>query len=434
MTIGIVILLVVFISLLLLDTPVAFVVGCATVLAAISLGYPNATSSVVSDMANSVSTFALLAIPFFILAGELMGAGGLARRLIDFAASMVGRLPGGLALVNTVTCMLFGAISGSAAAAISSIGNTLIPEMSKKGYPRDFSVAVTSCGSVTGLLIPPSNVMIVFAVVASVSVGDLFIGGILPGILLGVCIMAMCMLVSKKKGYGKTGLQSIPKFLPSFGRAFPSLLLVIIVLGGILGGVFTATEASAIAVVWAFLLSVCLYREVKLKDMPAILSRASRTTAMVLLLVATSSAMSKFLTMEQIPQMVSQAMLTLSSNPIAILLTINVILLVVGTFMDMTPAVLIFTPILMPVAIDIGIEPIHFGIIMITNLSIGLCTPPVGTCLFVGCGVGKANITSVSRQMIPFYIAMVLALIAISYIEPLSMWLPELVKSLRGNP
>lgn len=434
MTIGIVILLVVFLSLLLLDTPVAFVVGCATVLASLALGYPNATANVVSDMANSVSTFALLAIPFFILAGELMGAGGLAKRLIDFAASMVGRLPGGLALVNTVTCMLFGAISGSAAAAISSIGNTLIPEMNKKGYPKEFSVAVTSCGSVTGLLIPPSNVMIVFAVVAGVSVGDLFIGGVMPGLLLGLSIIAMCILVSRKKGYGAVGLQSVPKFIPSFLSAFPSLLLVVIVLGGILGGWFTATEASAIAVVWAFLLGVCLYREVKLKDMPAILSRSARTTAMVLLLVATSSAMSKFLTLEQVPQMVSAAMLELSSNPIAILLTINVILLIVGTFMDMTPAVLIFTPILMPVAIDIGIDPIHFGIIMITNLSIGLCTPPVGTCLFVGCGVGKANITKVSRQMIPFYVAMVLALLAICYVESISLWLPELVKEYRGTP
>lgn len=433
MTIGLVILLVVFVSLLLLDTPVAFSVGCATILASLSLGYPNATSTVVSDMANSVSTFALLAIPFFILAGELMGAGGLARRLIDFAAALVGRLPGGLALVNTVTCMLFGAISGSAAAAISSIGNTLIPEMEKKGYPRDFSVAVTSCGSVTGLLIPPSNVMIVFAVVASVSVGDLFIGGILPGLTLGLCIIGMCMFVSKGKGYGKVGIQTVPKFIPSFSRAFPSLLLVIIVLGGILGGWFTATEASAIAVVWAFLLSVCLYREVKLKEMPAILSRSARTTAMVLLLVATSSAMSKFLTLEQVPQMVSESMLALSSNPIAIILTINVILLIVGTFMDMTPAVLIFTPILMPVALDIGIDPIHFGIIMITNLSIGLCTPPVGTCLFVGCGVGKAKIAEVSRQMIPFYVAMVLALLAITYIEEISTWLPGLVKELRGK-
>ncbi|MCP5538030.1 MAG: TRAP transporter large permease [Akkermansiaceae bacterium] len=431
MTIGIVILLVVFVALLLMDTPIAFVVGCATVLAAFSLGYPNVTSSIVSDMANSVSSFALLAIPFFILAGELMGAGGLAKRLIDFAAAIVGRLPGGLALVNTVTCMLFGAISGSAAAAISSIGKTLIPEMESKGYPRDFSVAITSCGSVTGLLIPPSNVMIVFAVVANASVGDLFIGGILPGLLLGVCIMAMCFTVSRKKQYGQIGLQEIPQFAPSLGRAAPSLLLVIIVLGGILGGVFTATEASAVAVVWAFLLSVCIYREVKLSDMSEILGRSARTTAMVLLLVATSSAMSKFLTMEQIPQMVSDSLLSLSTNPLAIILTINIILLIVGTFMDMTPAILIFTPILLPVATDIGIEPVHFGIIMITNLSIGLCTPPVGTCLFVGCGVGRTNIARVSRQMIPFYVAMIVALAAITYYAPLSLWLPELIKSFK---
>lgn len=425
MSVELAILLIAFVSLLLLDTPIAFVVGMATALAALSVGNPQVASSIASDMSNSVSSFTLLAIPFFILAGEMMGAGGLARRLINFAAALVGRLPGGLAVVNTLTCVLFGAISGSAAAAVSSIGNTLIPEMERKGYPRDFSVAVTTSGSITGLLIPPSNVMIVFAVVGSVSVGNLFIAGILPGLLLGLCIMVVCIIVSKHKKYGKSGETTRPPLLLSLSRAFPSLLLVIIVLGGILGGTFTATEASAIAVVWSFFLSFICYREIRFRDLLPLAGRAARTTAMVLFLVATSSAMSKFLTAEQVPQMVSNGLLALSSEPFMILLTINVILLLVGTFMDITPAILIFTPIFLPVAIGIGIDPIHFGIIMITNLCIGLCTPPVGTCLFVGCGVGKAKIANVSRQMIPFYIAMILALIIITYWPALSMWLPN---------
>jgi tripartite ATP-independent transporter DctM subunit len=430
MTLGITVLIVVFVGLLLLDTPIAFVVGCATVLAALAIGSPNSASVVASDMANSVSSFSLLAIPFFILAGELMGSGGLARRLIRFAAALIGRLPGGLAIVNTVTCMLFGAISGSAAAAISSIGNTLIPEMNRKGYPKDFNVSVTVSGAITGLLIPPSNVMIVFAVVASVSVADLFLAGVLPGIIMGLCVIGVCVVLSAKHGYGRgAAIEETPPLLQSFVGAFPSLLLVVIVLGGIFAGWFTATEASAVAVVWAFLLSSALYREVQWKDLWAILGRSARTTAMVLLLVATSSAMSKFLTTEQVPQLVSEALLGLSSNPIVILLTINLILLIVGTFMDMTPAILIFTPILLPVGIDLGMDPVHFGIIMITNLSIGLCTPPVGTCLFIGCGVGNAKIAAVSRQMIPFYIGLFIALLLVTYIPSLSTWLPNLINS-----
>lgn len=425
MSIELAILLIAFVSLLLLDTPIAFVVGTATALAALSVGNPQVAGSIASDMANSVSSFTLLAIPFFILAGEMMGAGGLARRLINFAAALVGRLPGGLAVVNTVTCVLFGAISGSAAAAVSSIGHTLIPEMERKGYPRDFSVAVTTSGSITGLLIPPSNVMIVFAVVGSVSVGKLFLAGILPGLLLGLCIMAVCIIVSKRRNYGKVGETTLPPLMISLWRAFPSLLLVVIVLGGILGGTFTATEASAIAVVWSFFLSFICYREIKIRDLLPLAGRAARTTAMVLLLVATSSAMSKFLTAERVPQLVSEALLALSSEPLMILLTINIILLLVGTFMDITPAILIFTPIFLPVAIGLEVDPIHFGIIMITNLCIGLCTPPVGTCLFVGCGVGKAKIANVSKQMIPFYIAMIIALLVISYWSPLSTWLPS---------
>lgn len=429
MTQEMLILLVVFIALLCLRVPIAFVLGIATVLTALSLGYSKVPLTIASDLGNGIDSFALLAIPFFILAGELMGSGGLAKRLIDMAAALVGRLPGGLALVNTLTCMLFGAISGSAVAAVSSIGGTLIPEMNRKGFDRDFNIAVTASAATTGLLIPPSNIMIVYALVAgNVSVAALFLAGILPGVTVGLGIMAVALIICVKRGYGRGA--SVNEKLPPLGssilRALPSLLLVVFVLGGILGGVFTATEASAIAVLWAFLLGIVFYREIKLKDLPEIILRASRTTAIVLFLVACSYAMSRLLTHEKVPQEVSAALLGLSENPLMILLIINVILLIVGVFMDMTPAVLIFTPIFLPIATELGLHPVHFGILMIANLCIGLLTPPVGTCLFVGAGVGKSDIVLVSRAMLPFYVVMVAVLFLITYWAPLSMTLPGL--------
>ncbi len=425
---GLAVLVVVFGALLAIGAPIAFVLGIASLLAAAALGYPDVLITVARDMGNGVDNFALLAIPFFILAGDLMGAGGLARRLIDLAAAVVGRFRGGLGLVNTLTCMLFGAISGSSAAAVSSIGSTLIPEMNRQGYPKDFNIAVTVSAATTGLLIPPSNVMIVYAVVASnVSVGALFIAGVLPGILVGLCIMAVCLLLSVRGGYGAAGSAATPPLWPSAVRALPSLLLIVFVLGGILGGIFTATEASAVAVLWAFLLSAVAYREIPLRDVPGIVLRSARTTGIVMLLVASSQVMSRVLTQEQVPEAVSSALLGLSSNPVTILLTINAILLVVGMFMDMTPAVLVFTPVFLPVALAIGMNPIHFGIVLIANLCIGLCTPPVGTCLFLGCSVGHSNITDVSRAMLPFYAAMIVALVIITYVPALSMWLPRLV-------
>jgi len=432
MTPGLAVLLSAFIALLLLDAPIAFVIGIATVLAAWALGYSDVLISVARDMGNGLDSFALLAIPFFILAGDLMGAGGLAGRLIDFAAVFLGRFRGGLAMVNTLTCMLFGAISGSAAAAVSSVGGTLIPEMNRKGYNKDFNIALTATAATTGLLIPPSNVMIVYAVVASnVSISALFIAGVMPGIVIGLLIMAVALIVSRKNGYGGDQEQIEGEVrrsaLVNTWRALPSLLLVVFVLGGILTGWFTPTEASAVAVLWAFILAVVVYREVPFKDLPKIAIGSARTTGIVMLLVAVSQAMSGLLTEEQVPRYVSEALLGFSSNPLMILLTINIILLVVGTFMDMTPAVLVFTPIFLPVAVGIGIDPVHFGMILIANLCIGLCTPPVGTCLFLGCSVGKSNIARVSMAMLPFYAAMFIGLILITYWPPLSLWLPKLL-------
>lgn len=426
-----VIMLVCFVAMLCLRVPIAFVLGLVTVITAEALGYSKIPLSIASDLANGIDSFALLAIPFFILAGELMGRGGLARRLIDLATLLVGRLPGGLAMVNTLTCMFFGAISGSAVAAVSSVGGTLIPEMSRKGYPRDFSSALTATAATTGLLIPPSNVMIVYALVAgNVSVASLFLAGILPGIFIGLGLMVAALIICVLKGYGaKSGTderRSVDLGGAVWG-ALPSLLLVFIVLGGILAGVFTATEASAIAVLWAFLLGVVFYREIQPRELAGIFLDAARTTAVVLFLVASSYAMSRLLTQEQVPQQLSEALLGLSQNPLMILLIINLTLLGVGVFMDMTPAVLIFTPIFLPIALALGIDPVHFGIIMIANLCIGLLTPPVGTCLFVAAGVGNSDIVRVSRAMLPFYLVMFLALLVITYFAPLSMFLPNLL-------
>lgn len=421
------ILLVVFFGLLVMNVPIAVCIGVATLVTILSLGDVPTAYIVSQKVSNGIASFPLLAIPFFILSGVLMGEGGMARRLMDFASSVIGRFHGGLAYVNTMTCMMFGAISGSAAAAVSSIGGFMIPEMERKNYGRDFSVALTTASATTGLLIPPSNIMIVYAVVAgNVSVAGLFLGGVIPGIVMGLLIMTACFFMNRKLAVGTGEPASLKQMIVSFGHAFPSLLLVLIVIGGILGGVFSATEASAVAVLYALILGVVVYREVKITDLPRIFLKASKTTSVVMILVGASQAMGWILAYEQIPQTVSSALLAISENKIVILLIINLLLLVVGTFMDMTPAVLIFTPILLPVVTKLGLEPVHFGIFMIANLCIGLCTPPVGTCLFIGCGVGKTTIANVVRPLIPIFFAMSIGLILITYVPGLSTWLPGL--------
>lgn len=428
------ILVVSFVVLLMMNAPIAIAIAGSSLLAIVASG-GDAGFTVAQRMANGIDSFPLLAIPFFIFSGYLMGRGGLARRLIEFASLLVGRLPGGLGYVNTFTCMLFGSISGSAAAAVSSVGGFMIPEMNRKGYGRDFNVAVTVTAATTGLLIPPSNCMIVYtvAVGGSVSVAAMFMAGILPGILVGIAIMIASGIISVKRGYGRLDaaeelLAAATKVRPLVvcWRAVPSLLLIIVIIGGILGGVFGATEAAAVAVAYAFLLSVIIYGEIPWKELPDICLQTGLTTAVVMLLIGASSAMSWIMTMANIPQTVSSALMGISDNPYIVLLTINVLLLAVGTFMDMTPALLIFTPILLPVAHKLGISDIHFGIIMIANLCIGLCTPPVGTCLFIGCGVGKTTIANVTREALPFFGAMIVALMLITYIPWISMIIPKL--------
>jgi len=361
----ILILLVTFVALLLMNAPVAVAIAVSSMLAILANG-GDAAYTVAQRMANGVDSFPLLAIPFFVFSGYLMGRGGLARRLIDFAAIVVGRFPGGLGYVNTLTCMLFGSISGSAAAAVSSIGGFMIPEMNRKGYNREFNVALTATAATTGLLIPPSNAMIVYSVAAgSVSIAAMFMAGILPGIVVGLCLMITAGILSVRHGYGKAvpGAPVEARVHPLLvcWRAVPSLLLMIIIIGGILIGVFTATEAAAVAVAYSFLLCVVIYREIPWKDLPGICLQTGITTAVVMLLIGSSSAMSWIMTMANIPQTVSSALMGLSDNPYVILLTINAMLLVVGMFMDMTPAILIFTPILLPVVRQLGLSDIHLA-------------------------------------------------------------------------
>lgn len=417
-----------FVVLLVLNVPVAVAICLSTfATAAVAMGTMDiAAATIAQRMATGVYSFSLLAIPFFILSGLLMGQGGIARRLTDLATALVGRFPGGLAFVNVLSCMLFGAVSGSATAAVSSIGGFIIPEMQRKGYNREFGVALTITSATTGLLIPPSNIMIVYALVSggAVSIATLFVAGIIPGMVFGLLLMIAAGLLCKKHRYGAAENMPLSAIWTSFRRSFLSLLLIFIVLGGIMKGVFTATEAAAIAVAYSFVLSVLVYREVAWKDISNILLQTGITTAVVFLLIATSMAMSWILTLEEIPQQVSGFMLGLSDNPIIILLLINVLLLVAGTFMDMTPAVLIFTPIFWPVAQNFGMTPVHFGIMLIANLCIGLCTPPVGTCLFVGCGVGKTTIAKVAPAAIPFFIALLAALMLVTFVPALTNWLP----------
>ncbi|HDQ44590.1 MAG TPA: TRAP transporter large permease [bacterium] len=425
MELSVLVLIVSFVVLLLMSVPIAIAIGITTILTMLFTIPPGpAVTTVAQQMATGINSFALLAIPFFILSGLLMGRGGIARRLVDFAKVLVGMFPGGLSYVNVLACMFFGAISGSAAAATSAIGGFMIPMMNKEGYDKNFNTAVTVTGATTGLLIPPSNVLIVYSLASGgVSIAALFIAGYLPGFLLGLGLMGVCAVVAVIRKYP---VGERIRFVPAVKKlldAIPSLLLVVIVIGGIIAGYFTATEASAVAVIYSLILSVLIYREVKVTQLPEILLKTVETTAIVMLLIGTSRAMSWILSYENIPQGISASLTGFSDNKYVILLMINFILLIVGTFMDMTPAVLIFTPIFLPIVTELGITPLHFGIIMVLNLCIGLCTPPVGSVLFLGCGIGKTTIARVTRSLLPFYVVMVVVLLLVTYIP----WIVEVL-------
>lgn len=403
--------------------------GISTVLALLAMGDLPAFVATAHKIATGIDSFTLLAIPFFILSGLLMGHGGIAQRLIDFANVIVGRFRGGLAFVNVVTCMLFGAISGSATAAVSAIGGFMVPLMNKMGYNREFNASVTITAATTGLLIPPSNSMIVYSLATGglVSIAALFMAGYIPGILTGMALMIVSWFISVRKHYGKGERFALKESFIRFLRAIPPMLLVFIVVGGILIGWFTPTEASAIGVLYTLILAVFVYKQVKISELPKILLQCGFTTSVVFLLIGTSMAMSWVLAAENVPQNISASLMELTDNKFLILLIINALLLVVGCFMDMTPAILIFTPIFLPVIQKLGMHPLHFGIILIMNLNIGLCTPPVGTALFLGCGIAETTVTKVIRHILPFFLAMIAALLICVYVPAITMWLPKVL-------
>lgn len=427
MMIEIWILVISFIILLSIGVPVAWSIGISCVLTLVmSLDSVPAFTTVAQRMATGLDSFALLAIPFFILAGQMMNQGGIAKKLIAFAKALIGSLPGGLIYVNVIAAMLFGAISGSAVAAASAIGGILGPRMEEENYSREFGAAINVTASTTGLVIPPSNVLIVYSLASGgVSIASLFLAGYIPGILMGLALMLTAAVWIKKKKYPPGERSSAKHLIFTFLDALPSLFMLIVVIGGIVAGIFTATEASAIAVIYTFILSL-IYRELTLQKLFNVFLSSVGTTAIVMLLIATSMSMSWVMSFEGIPQAVSDVLLGLSENKIVILLIINLLLLFVGTFMDMTPAVLIFTPIFLPVLENLGVDPVHFGIMMVMNLCVGLCTPPVGAVLFIGVGVAKTTIEKVIKPLLPLYIVMAIVLLLITYVPELSLWLPEL--------
>lgn len=416
-----------FIGLLIIGVPVAWSIAISSLLTMMtSISMLPALTTVSQRIATGLDSFALLAIPFFVLSGQLMNKGGIAHRLIDFAKTLVGSLPGGLALINVVAAMLMGAIAGSAMASASAMGSILGPEMEREGYSKEFGAAVNITSSTLGLVIPPSNVLIVYSLASGgVSIAALFLAGYIPGILTGLFLMIVASIYAKKKKYKLGERSSLKAVVKTFIRAFPSLMLLVVVIGGIVAGIFTATEASAIAVLYTLILGY-YYKEIETKNLPQILLDSCGTTAIVMLLIGASMSMSWVMSYENIPQDLSNLLLGLSDNPIIILLIINVLLLLVGIFMDMTPAVLIFTPIFLPIITKLGMDPVHFGIVMVLNLCIGLCTPPVGSVLFVGVGIANTTIEKVVKPLLPLFIAMIIALMLITYIPQLSLWLPSL--------
>lgn len=423
------IILVVLAVLLLAGVPIAVALGISSVCAILPVmdtGVAVLTGA--QRIFSGISVFSLLAIPFFILAGNLMNKGGIAVRLINLAKVVTGRTPGALAQTNVLANMLFGAISGSGTAAASAMGSIIGPIEKEEGYDPNFSAAANVATAPTGLLIPPSNVMITFSLVSSgTSVAALFMAGYIPGILWGLACMIVIFCIAKKRGYRSSARFTAKEKWNIFLQALPCLLLIIIVIGGIIGGIFTATEGSVVAVVYSLLLSLFGYKSIKIKDLPQILKDSAEMTGIIIFLIGVSSIMSWVMAFTNIPALVSSGLLSISNNRYVILLMINIILLVVGTFMDMTPACLIFTPIFLPVCQELGMNTVHFGIMMIFNLCIGTITPPVGTTLFVGVKVGGVKIETVIRQLLIYFAAIFAVLLLVTYIPQISLWLPSLM-------
>jgi tripartite ATP-independent transporter DctM subunit len=415
----------VFLVLLFLRTPIVFAIGFSTLVSIVYLDLP--LMMVAQMMVKNVNTFILMAVPFFITAGEIMSAGGIAKRLVAFANALVGWMRGGLAMVNCVDSMFFGGISGSSAADTAALGSVVIPMMVEQGYEKEFATNLTMATSVQGILIPPSHNMVTYSLVAgSISVGRLFLGGFIPGILLGVAMMIYSYYVAVKKNYPVGDKFSFKVLWKTFVDAAWGLGTIIIILGGVTTGIFTATESAAIAVVWAIFVTFFIYREIPFKEIWSIFGRSLNTLGIVMILIGTSGAFAWVLAYLKVPAMIAGGILSVSKNPIIITLILQLIMLFLGTLLDMSAIILIATPILLPVAISIGFDPVHFGIVMMLNLGIGLLTPPVGSTLFIGSAISGIKIEVLSRTLLPFYGVMLLVLMVITFIPGLVMFLPDM--------
>src|SRR6476661_8289996 len=412
-----------------LGVPIAYALALAALAGAWWIDIP--IEAVMLHISSGVSKFAMLTIPFFVLAGAIMAEGGMARRLVAFANVIVGllRLRGGLSLVNIMATTFMSGISGSSVADASAIGSVMIPQMEKSGYPRVFSTNVTISASVQGLLVPPSHNAVIYSLATggTISIASLFMAGVIPGLLLGMSLMLLCVVLAYRNGHPTGEAVPLRDALKITIDAAWGLITLVIILGGILGGVFTAIEAGAVACVWAFFVTMFVYRDYRWRDLPALVHRTLRTVAMVMTLIACASSVGYVMALTQMPAKITAFFLTISSNKYVILFLINILLLILGTLVDMAPSILICTPILLPVMINFGVDPVHFGMIMMLNLGIGLCHPPVGDILFVGCAGGKVTIERVMRKIWPFYAVMFAVLMLVTYIPALSLWLPALV-------
>lgn len=417
-----------FVFLLLIGTPVAFCLGVSSFATIAYLGLPPVV--VFQRLNSGVSVFALMAIPFFIYAGDLMVRGDIARRLVALAESFVGHFKGGLGQVNVLSSVMFGGVSGSAAADASAVGGLMVPQMKERGYSVDYAVNITVVSSIIALLLPPSHNMIIYSIAAGgrISIADLFTAGIIPGFLLAIALMFAAWYVAAKRGYPTQSFQGFRNMGVLFVSAAPGLIMVAIIFGGVRSGIFTASESSNIAVVYALLITFFVYRTLSFQDFIEATFAAVRTTAMVLLVIGCAAAFGWLLAYTRVPASLVGILKDVSDNPIVILLLLNVVLLLLGTFMDMSPLIVITTPIFLPVATAFGVDPVHFGVILILNLGIGLCTPPVGAVLFVGCAVGKITIWDAIKTIWPFYGAAVCVLLLVTYIPALSLWLPALFR------
>ncbi len=430
-TVATAMLIIMFFGFIFLRMPIAYAIGVASVITMIYLQLP--LMQVVQLMVKGVFSFSLMAVPFFIVSGEIMGKGGISDKLIELSDALVGWIRGGLAMVNIVASLFFGGISGSSAADTASLGTILIPMMVKQGYDDDFSTDVTMASSVEGILIPPSHNMVIYSTVAgSVSVGRLFLAGFAPGVCLGIVLMIYSYYISVKRNYPKGTPFNVKHLLKTAGSAVWGMFTVMIVVVGVVAGIFTATESAAIAVDWSLIVSFFIYRKMNFKDFWQVLENALNTLAIVLILISTSSAFGWLLTYLKVPAMISGAILGFTTNKYLILIMMNILMLIFGTMMDMSVIILVLTPILLPIATQIGIDPVHFGVIMITNLGIGLVTPPVGSTLFIGAAISKIPLERLSKSMLPFYVCMLIVLIIVTYIPAFCMTLPNLIMPVMG--